>query len=269
MFDDMEFSVDNAHRFKTPIHIVQAVFIFIAWAIEISLFRSPGTNIGGGDIYFFLLCFFSIPALIYQTLTFIFPKSRKWANAYAFAGVDIVLTILWLAAFAAVAAWDSSGGCGPDYSCHLGSAVVGLGFFICVFWGLTAAISIYGVFYFRRNGTIPGIARAQQADINRIDPDIEAFSTEPHDEYAPLHLNDKDDQLQDMHTEMGEGEGSGRYEAETSYTGAGGAGYNSQSDIGGYHNSSQSSVAYQPHDAYQQPYVSQEPERAQFPHGNY
>ena len=60
-------------------------------------------------------------------------------------------------------------------------------------------MSIYGVIYFRKNGTLPGASRMPN-NAAMIDPDRDAFSTAPHDdEYAPVHMNDKDN---DPHHEM-------------------------------------------------------------------
>jgi len=187
----VEFSAETLPKFKTGIHIAQAVFIFVAWCIMITVFRAA-KSIGAAAGFYFGMCFLSIPAILYPTLTPVFPRSRKWANAYAFAILDILFAIIWLAAFAALAAWNSSGGCGSTHSCSLSKADVGLGFFIFLFFTFTSAISIYGVMYFRRNGTIPGMSRIPQ-NAALIDPDRDAFDTAPHDEYAPIHLNDKDD----------------------------------------------------------------------------
>jgi hypothetical protein len=57
-----------------------------------------------------------------------FERSRKWGNPYAFAILDVVYTILWLSAFASVAAYNSAGFCFG--ACDLSKACVGLGFFI-------------------------------------------------------------------------------------------------------------------------------------------
>ncbi len=73
-------------------------------------------------------CFLSVPPIVYQTLTPRFERSRRWANPYAFAALDIVYTILWLSAFASVAAYNSSGLCFG--ACGLSKACVALGFFI-------------------------------------------------------------------------------------------------------------------------------------------
>jgi len=43
--------------------------------------------------------------------------------------------------------------------------------------------------YYRREGYLPGASRAPH-NASMIDPDKEAFSTTPHDEYAPVHDTD-------------------------------------------------------------------------------
>jgi hypothetical protein len=80
-----------------------------------------------------------------------------------------------------------------------------------------------------------------------IDPDVEAFSTAPHDEYAPVLMNDKDD-THEMHG----GEGSQRYDT-SSYGGADSYQPSYVSEVG-----SQSG-------GFQEP----APNRVQFPAGNY
>ena len=83
-------------------------------------------------------------------------------------------------------------------------------------------MSIYGVIYFRREGVLPGASRIP-SNADMIDPDREAFSTAPHDdEYAPVHMNDKDHQ-DDMHHEMdsGEGSNSASYDPTTHVAGQG------------------------------------------------
>jgi hypothetical protein len=150
--------------------------------------------------------FLTIPALIYQTMTPLFPRSRKFGNPYAFATIDGVFTVLWFSAFVSVAVWNSAGRCGDG--CRLSKADVGLGFFMLyvhllpisceiltrilrsLLFGVTTFMSLYGVFYFRRTGNLPGAA---QTGFQNIDPDAEAFSTAPNeDEYAPVGLHDHD-----------------------------------------------------------------------------
>lgn len=61
------------------------------------------------------------------------------------------------------------------------------------FFALTAAVSVHGAIYFRREGVLPGSARLPQNN----DPHADAFSTVPHGgEYGPLGAevdNDKED----------------------------------------------------------------------------
>ena len=46
--------------------------------------------------------------------------------------------------------------------------------------------------YYRREGYMPGFSRAPK-NAAMIDPDRDAFSTAPHDEYAPVHDTDDHD----------------------------------------------------------------------------
>ncbi len=91
-------------------------------------------------------------------------------------------------------------------------------------------MSVYGVIYFRREGVLPGASRIPStAAMN--DPDREAFSTAPHDdEYAPVHMNDKDHPHDDLHHEMDGDEGSATASYDpTSYAGRG---YVAPADVG-------------------------------------
>lgn len=59
-------------------------------------------------------------------------------------------------------------------------------------------MSLYGVVYYKREGYLPGASRAPH-NAQQIDPDKEAFSTAPHDEYAPVHNIEDHDVLHDAH----------------------------------------------------------------------
>lgn len=155
-------------------------------------------------------CFLTVPAIIYLTMTPRFPRTRRFANPYATVTVDIIFTILWLSAFSAVANWNGSGRC--HSACRVSRIIVVFGVLIwyvfplssfkielslCnlgyrLLWTLAAAMSIYGTIYFRREGYLPGASRAPH-NASMIDPDKEAFSTAPHDEYAPVHDTDDND----------------------------------------------------------------------------
>lgn len=89
-------------------------------------------------------------------------------------------------------------------------------------------MSIYGVIYFRQEGVLPGARRLPSSSnaAAMIDPDREAFSTAPHDEYAPVHMNDSSHQHDDDDDEMhgsAEGSSSAPYDP-TSYSSGGGGG---------------------------------------------
>lgn len=50
-----------------------------------------------------------MPALIYQTAFPIFQRTKRFANAYAHAIVDLIYTIFWFSAFIAVVVWVRDG----------------------------------------------------------------------------------------------------------------------------------------------------------------
>lgn len=154
------------------------------------MFRGA-SKIDGRPGWYFGLCFLSIPAIIFLTMTPRFPRTRKFANPYALATVDFVWAFFWLAAFAAQASYNSSGKCSG--ACGASKAIVGFGVFIWIFWVITTIISLFGVMYWKREGYLPGASRAPY-NAQAIDPDKEAFSTTPHDdEYAAVHNTDDHD----------------------------------------------------------------------------
>ena len=144
-----------------------------------------------------------------------FPRTRKYANPYALAGVDGLFCLLWLSAFAAQANFNGSGKAGSGLG--KSKAVVGFGVFIwfvtswyfilgdgrrlmigySLLWALTTLLSLYSVVFYRREGYLPGASRAPH-NANQIDPDKDAFSTAPHDEYAPVHNVDDHDGIHDV-----------------------------------------------------------------------
>jgi len=204
----MQFSIRNFQDQKLVVHIVQAVFIFVAWVLEIAVFRSSASA-DGRPGWYFAVCFLTVPAIIFLTMTVRFPRTRKFANPYALAAVDGVFTILWLSAFAAEASWNSAGKCGSG--CHLSKAVVGLGVFIWLSFVLTTAMSVYGAIHYRKDGYLPGASRGA-TNAQLIDPDKEAFSTAPaDDEYVPVHTGDQD--IHEADSYNGESSTLPRYDA--------------------------------------------------------
>lgn len=201
--------ISHLPRIKTALHGTQALFVLVSGCVTIAYLVRPAYD-GRPIIWYFVLCFLSIPAIIYNSLTPLFERSRKWGNAYAFAAVDVIYAILWLSAFAAVAAWTRHGYCFG--ACGLSKGMAGVGFFNFALFVLTSIISVYGAIYYSNHGTLPGVRIPTNAAM--IDPDRDAFSTAPHDdEYAPIHGgggggdndNDKHDHLGRFDSEMGLG----------------------------------------------------------------
>lgn len=91
-------------------------------------------------------CWFCIPVLIYQAAIPTFQRTKRFANPYAFAILDVLFTILWFAAFIGVAVYTNTGisngeakdkdhklkGCaafdgGTESKCKLSQATIGMG----------------------------------------------------------------------------------------------------------------------------------------------
>ena len=127
-------------RAKNIIHAVQALLIFVALMITVAIFTKGGQS-DSRITYNFVLCLMCIPVLIYQTAFPTFQRSKRFANAYAHATIDLLLTILWFAAFLAELVWAKDGteaakdfksgdsicqvfGYGPTDECHLGQVAM-------------------------------------------------------------------------------------------------------------------------------------------------
>lgn len=143
-----------------------------------------------------------------------------------------------------------------------------------LFFCLTSAMSVYGVIYFRSNGTLPGASRIPTS-ASMIDPDHEAFSTAPHDdEYAPVHMNDKD-YSHPSEMDSGEASGSAQPYDPTSYSSSGGMGVGSGLSGAGRviyapPTVTDVSTAYRPYgDEHEHGGYDGETGRVRFPAGNY
>ncbi|TVY47427.1 hypothetical protein LOCC1_G003065 [Lachnellula occidentalis] len=230
----MEFGVQHLQMGKLGLHIAQAVFVFVAWVLDITVFQSSAKidgRVGWNFGVWVSQCFLTIPAIIYLTMVPRFPRTRKLANPYAMAAVDCLFCVIWLSAFATVANWNGSGKCGDG--CGKAKGVVGLGVFTWLLWIATSMISLYGVVYYKREGYLPGASRAP-TDAAMIDPDKEAFSAGAHDghddEYAPVH------EEQDMLHDADRLDASSSHYGDEPYGGGGsayGAGSGSGSAYGG------------------------------------
>jgi hypothetical protein len=82
-----------------------------------------------------------IPALVYLAVLPLWEKYHRFSNVYAYAAIDVMYTILWLTAFAAVGMWvqsgiqDKSQGCanfdfGSENRCEIAYGTTIIGVFI-------------------------------------------------------------------------------------------------------------------------------------------
>ncbi|KAK2766075.1 hypothetical protein FQN54_007590 [Arachnomyces sp. PD_36] len=180
----MQLPSPNLGRIKTILHAVQAFVIFLAWAFTIAVFTREGAT-DGRTGWYFGLCWLSIPALIYLVGVPIWPRARRFGNAYAFAFLDILFTLFWFSAWVAVASYVAAGksagpgdtgdddeeddsednkegksGCdafgyGSPGKCKLSTGTVILGVVIFLLFVATSYLSIRNVQHYRRTGTMP------------------------------------------------------------------------------------------------------------------
>lgn len=198
-------------RAKNVIHAIQALAIFVAWAITIAILTRGG-KLDGRVWYYFALCWSCIPALTYQTACPVFQRIRRFSNAYVHAAIDITYTIFWLAAFACLIAWVKEGShsakdwksedtlCnkfawGPVSKCKLGRASWIIGIIICLLFAITATFSIYGVLYYRKNGFSPqySVKDSEQLPIEDHDSLADPSDKLRDPENMQLHHPDEDE----------------------------------------------------------------------------
>ncbi|PWY85850.1 hypothetical protein BO94DRAFT_557259 [Aspergillus sclerotioniger CBS 115572] len=98
----------NPGRTKNIIHGFQAFIIFLAWVLTIAVF-TKGHGIDGREAWYWALCWFSIPGLIYLVAVPMWPRARRFGNVYAFATVDCLYAILWFTAWVCVASYVAEG----------------------------------------------------------------------------------------------------------------------------------------------------------------
>jgi len=217
---NLEFGVQNFQTIKLGIHCVQSALILFSWILEIVVFRKAA-SIDGRPGWYFGLCFLTIPAIIYLTMTVRYSQTRKFANPYALAVVDAFYCLMWLGGFAAQASYNGAmTGTGKDEkdkctgACGASKAIVGLGVIVWILWIVTFIMSCAGVLIYKRDGYLPGASRAP-FNAQQIDPHKDDFSTAPHDdEYAPIHMNEHEQEIPDTTGSYGGGAGSygGRHE---------------------------------------------------------
>ncbi|KAM7204159.1 hypothetical protein V8F33_001794 [Rhypophila sp. PSN 637] len=195
MFESLEVNAEHIPAYKLGVHIAQVVFALVLWILEIVVFRAKDAPVTGAIGWTFAVCFLSIPAWLYLAMAPRFPRTRKFAEPRAMAVVDGLFAIIWLSAFATQASYNTAGLCGSV--CGVSKAIVGLGFFVFLFFCVSTFISIWTIQYWKWNNRLPGYdtkSRGGVADPSAIDPDKAAFSMAPHgdDAYAPVNMNDHD-----------------------------------------------------------------------------
>ncbi|KAF7716460.1 Uncharacterized protein PECH_003866 [Penicillium ucsense] len=167
----------NMGRTKNIIHFVQAFVIFIAWAMTIAVW-TKGDGIDGRTVWYWLLCWISIPALIYLAAVPMWPRARRFGNVYAFATVDMLWAVFWFSAWVGVASYVAQGksigkssdnsknnatkktGCdnwayGSASKCNVSTGITIVGVIIFVLFAVTSWMSLRNVMHFRRTGTLP------------------------------------------------------------------------------------------------------------------
>ncbi|GAB1314266.1 Chaperone-binding protein [Madurella fahalii] len=229
MWEDIEFDPEQIPAFKLGFHIAQIVFAFVLWCLEIAVFRNNEARIVGNNGWTFAVFFLSIPAWIYLAMTPRFPRTRKIAEPHAMLVVDALFTIIWLSAFATQAAYNTANLCGT--ACGISKAIVGLGFFVFLFFCVTTFFSIWTLKYYQWNNRLPGYDRTKLDSSQNIDPDKAAFSLAPHDEeaYAPVNMNDHDAD-HDHDTDHDTPYGGARSDYSDPYGGSGVGGGGARSD---------------------------------------
>ncbi|OAX81769.1 hypothetical protein ACJ72_03890 [Emergomyces africanus] len=95
-------------RVKMLLHSLQGFIVFLGWALTIAVFTQKG-HTDGRTAYYFALCWITVPALIYLAAVPMWPRTRRFGNAYAFAVIDVLFSVLWFASWIAVTSYVVAG----------------------------------------------------------------------------------------------------------------------------------------------------------------
>lgn len=207
----LELDPDLVPKLKLGLHSAQILVALVGSCMGIAVFVGKDAKVVGNNGWTFGVFFLTIPAWVYLIMTPRFARTRKWAEPHAMLAVDVVFTIIWLSAFAAQAAYNSSGSCGQ--ACGISKGVVAMGVFVCLLFGATAFISAFTLTYWKFHGSLPGYDnRKLRSGDNNIDPDKAAFSMAPHDEEAYERVNMDDHDNNNPYAD------TGRYEHANPYS---------------------------------------------------
>ncbi|KAF2798377.1 hypothetical protein K505DRAFT_267742 [Melanomma pulvis-pyrius CBS 109.77] len=225
---------------KVVAHVFQILLIFVAGCLTLAVLTKGG-DIGGATKYYIALCFLTGPGIIYLVMVPAWRRTRRFANAYAFLALDALYTLLWFAAFIAVAMWNSNGisggavdagasekdgNCttfrfGSESKCKLSRATVGFGVVVFIFFGVTTAISSYYMVKFRKDGVLPyesdkinphhASGDNAAAKDNAWSTEIETHESDDEDRHTEHGGNQQEDEYALLHsTETDEGRHPGR-----------------------------------------------------------
>ncbi|KAK5135915.1 hypothetical protein LTR08_004373 [Meristemomyces frigidus] len=186
----MRITQTSSQKTKAYLHFAQALCIFIAACLGLAiLITGDGDATVGGQVgFYFAMCFLSIPALIYQVMVPMWTRAWRFANSYAYASLDLLFTVLWFAAFIALAVWNraglkagelslgkrasSGGSCanfayGTATTCGVAKAGITFGVLICILFVVTSILSVKAAMEYRRTGVMPGgnTIRPQKTDV--------------------------------------------------------------------------------------------------------
>jgi translocation protein SEC72 len=156
----MRLQQDRLQTIKNYLHIIQLGLVFLAIILTIAVYTRNGAS-DGRTAWYFALCWLTIPLLIYLVMVPMWSRTQRFGNVYAFAALDGLFTILWLSAWAAVAAYVSAGGgcshfsLGSNGKCKLSEGTVVLGVFIMALFIGTSYVSIRTAMHYRRTGMMP------------------------------------------------------------------------------------------------------------------
>jgi hypothetical protein len=186
-----EWNPDLTPKVKLGLHAAQVLLVFVIWCLELAVFNGEDAEIRGLNGWTFGVCFLSILAWIYLVMTPRFARTQRFANVHAMLVVDLLFTVIWISAFATQADYNTQGLCGKV--CNLSQAIVGLGVFVAILFGLTTFISGYTMQYYKFHGNLPGYNMRKRTGGENIDPDKAAFS--PHDDDAYERVNMDESEL--------------------------------------------------------------------------
>ena len=155
--------------------------------------------------------FLTLAGLVYQVMVPMWSRAWRFANVYAYAAIDLLFTVLWFAAFVAVAVWQAGGvkkstdknqsgkGGGGDCDnfaygsaskCETAKASVGFGVIVWLLFACTSGISIYGLLKYKKTGIMPYSTSDKHGEAVVVeDPNKDPWSTNTDELDQQLHPN--------------------------------------------------------------------------------